>query len=71
MAEIARLLETLMCLIFSCFEWEKVRQGKCHRIAFYFVEAVNSVMENVIKKQLKQKEWLCEIAKFPLGENKS
>jgi len=38
---------------------------------FYFVEIVNSVMENVIKKQLKQKEWLCEIAKFPLGENKS
>lgn len=26
MAEIARLLETLMCLIFSCFEREKVEQ---------------------------------------------
>lgn len=56
MAEIARLLETLMCLIFSCFEREKVRQGKCHGIAFYFVETVNSVIEKVIKKQLEQKE---------------
>lgn len=71
MAEIARLLETLMCLIFSCLEQEKVGQRKCSGIGSYFVEIVNSLMENVIKKQLKQKEWLCEIAKFPLGENKS
>lgn len=75
MAEIARLLETLMCLIFSCLEQEKVGQESCPKKmqwnCFYFVEIVNSVMENVIKKKLKQKEWLCEIAKLPLGENKS
>lgn len=71
MAEIARLLETLMRFIFSSLAREKVGQGKCSGIAFCFAEMVISVMENVIKKQLNQKERLCAIAKFPLGENKS